>query len=87
MFIIQQNFKYFNIFLTVRRLFFCGRRTRKKIRHSETNYLSVVLNNHNFEDLMRRAKSLSDNAREVLPEVEKSQLQLEQGLRELRNKG
>ena len=60
---------------------------RKKIRHSEKNYLSVVLSNHNFEDLMRRAKSLSDNAREVLPEVEKSQLQLEQGLRELRNKG
>lgn len=60
---------------------------RKKIRHSEKNYLSVVLNNHNFEDLMRRTKNLSDNAREVLPEIEKSQLQLEQGLRELRNKG
>ena len=62
-------------------------RYRKKIRHSETNYLSVVLSNHNFEDLMRRAKSLSDTAHEVLPEVEKSQLQLEQGLRELRNQG
>ena len=62
-------------------------RYRKKIRHSETNYLSVVLSNHDFEGLMRRAKSLSDNAREVLPEVEKRQQQLEQGLRELRNKG
>jgi len=60
---------------------------RKAIRNSETNYLSVVLRNHNFEDLMQRAKSLSDNAREVLPEIEKSQLELEQGMRELRNKG
>lgn len=60
---------------------------RKRIRHSEVNYLSVVLNNHDFDGLMRRTKMLSENAQSVLSEVGRSQEQLERGLKDLRNEG
>ena len=58
---------------------------RRAIRHSEQNYLSVVLHNHDFDGLMRRTKVLSENARKVLPEIEKGQAELERSLRDLRN--